>query len=84
MTLPQIYAAIKNQQSNHQAFVVEMEGILVNRSISILIDPSSNLSYIAPQVVEACVLQKRKHTKSWLVQLATRTKRKVTKVIEAC
>jgi len=56
MTLPQIYAAIKNQQSNHQAFVVEMEGILVNHPISILIDPSSNLSYIAPQVVEACVL----------------------------
>jgi hypothetical protein len=48
------------------------------------IKPSSNLSYIAPQVVEACVLQKIRHTKSCLVQLATGTKRKVTKVMEAC
>jgi hypothetical protein len=35
-------------------------------------------------VVEACSLQKKKHTKMWLVQLATGTKRKVVEVVESC
>jgi hypothetical protein len=35
-------------------------------------------------VVEACSLQRKKHTKAWLVQLATGTKRKVVKVVESC
>jgi hypothetical protein len=29
-------------------------------------------------------ITKKKHTKAWLVQLATRTKRKVAEVVEAC
>jgi hypothetical protein len=43
--------------------VVEMEGIISKKPISILIDPSSNLSYISPQVVESCALQRKKHVK---------------------
>jgi hypothetical protein len=35
-------------------------------------------------VVEACSLQRKKHTKAWLVQLATEIKSKVAEVIEAC
>jgi hypothetical protein len=35
-------------------------------------------------VVEACSLQRKKRAKSWLVQLATGTKRKVDEVVEAC
>jgi hypothetical protein len=42
------------------------------------------LSYVSPQTVEKCKLQQVKHVKSWLVQLATGTKRKVTEVIPAC
>jgi len=57
--------------------MVEMKGILIDQSVSILIEPGSNFSYIAPQIVEACVLQKIKYTKSWLVHLSTRDKRKV-------
>jgi hypothetical protein len=34
-------------------------------------------------VVEAYSLQRKKHPKAWLVQLATRTKRKVVEVVEA-
>jgi hypothetical protein len=63
---------------------VEMEGIISKQPISILIDPGSNLSYVSPQVVEACSLQRKKHAKAWLVQLATWTKRKVAEVIEDC
>lgn len=64
--------------------MVELEGIITKQPVSVLIDPRSNLSYISPRVVEACSLQKKKHTKTWLVQLATGTKRKVAEVVEAC
>jgi hypothetical protein len=83
-SMPQIYASLDNRQDDHQASVVEMEGMISNHLVSILIDPGSNLSYVSPQTVEKCKLQQVKHAKSWLVQLATGTKRKVTEVIPAC
>jgi hypothetical protein len=83
-SMPQIYAALDNRQANHQASVVEMEGTISNHHVSILIDPGSNMSYVSPQTVEKCKLQQVKHVKSWLVQLAIGTKRKVTEVIPAC
>jgi hypothetical protein len=36
------------------------------------------------ETIEKCKLQQAKHDKPWLVQLATRTKIKVTKVITTC
>ena len=83
-SVPQIYASLDNLQVDHQALVVEMEGIIANHLVSILIDPGSNLSYIAPKAVDKCKLKPHKHAKPWLVQLATRTKRKVAEVIPAC
>jgi hypothetical protein len=83
-SMPQIYAAVDNKQADHQASVVEMEGMITNHLVSILIDPGSNLSYIAPKAVDKCKLQPHKHAKPWLVQLATGTKRKVAEVIPAC
>jgi hypothetical protein len=83
-SMPQMYVALDNKQVDHQALVVDMEGMISNHLVSILIDPGSNLSYVAPQTVEKCKLQQVKHAKSWLVQLATGTKRKVTYVIPAC
>ena len=64
--------------------MVELEGIITGQPISILIDPRSNLSYVSLRVVEACSLQRKKHTKTWLVQLAIGTKRKVVEVVESC
>jgi hypothetical protein len=64
--------------------VVELEGIITEQPISFLIDPESNLSYISPQVVETCSLQRKNHTKAWLFHLSTGTKRKVTEVVEPC
>jgi hypothetical protein len=46
-SVPQIYASLDNNQANHQASVVEIEGMISNHLVSVLIDPSSNLSYIA-------------------------------------
>ena len=62
--------------------MVEVGNKIVDQSISILIDTCSTHSYIAPRVVEVCTLRKVKHSKSWLVQLATGTKRKVNEVVE--
>jgi hypothetical protein len=83
-SVTQIYAALDNNQADHQASVVEIEGMIFNHLVSVLIDPGSNLSYIAPKAVDKCKLQPRKQTKPWLVQLATGTKRKVVEVIPAC
>jgi hypothetical protein len=46
--MPWIYASLDNKQADHQASVVEMEGMITNHLVSILIDPGSNLSYVAP------------------------------------
>jgi hypothetical protein len=81
-SVPQIYAALDNNQADHQASVVEIEG-MINHLVSILIDPGSNLSYIAPKAIDKCKLQPQKHTKPWLVQLATGTKIRVAEVIPA-
>jgi hypothetical protein len=82
--MPQIYASLDSRQVDHQDSVVDMEGMISNHIVSILIEPSSNLSYVSPQTVEKCKLKQVKHAKSWLVQLATGTKRNVTEVIPAC
>jgi hypothetical protein len=55
-SVPQIYAALDNNQDDHQDSMVEIEGMISNHLVSILIDPSSNLSYIAPKAVENCKL----------------------------
>ena len=82
--MPQTYAALDNRQDDHQDLVVDMDGTIANHLVSILIDPNSNLSYVAPHIVDKCKLQLVRHVKPWLVQLATRTKRKLTKAIPAC
>jgi hypothetical protein len=82
-SVPQIYAALDNNQADHQDSVVEIEGMIFNHLVSVLIDPGSNLSYIAPRAIDMCKLQPQKQTKPWLVQLATSTKRRVAEVILA-
>ena len=58
--------------------MVEVEGNIAKKSISILIDPESTHIYMTPKIVEICAFKKSKHSKSWSVQLATRIKRKVS------
>ena len=73
---------MENQQEEYQTSMVEIEGTLKQFPISILIDPGASLSYISPGIVEKCRLQKSKFQKSWLVQVATRMKRKVTELVK--
>jgi hypothetical protein len=75
--MPWIYAVMDNKQVDHQASVVEMEGMIANHLISILIDHGSNLSHVTPKTIDKCKLQPSRHVNPWLVQLAIGTKRKV-------
>ena len=56
--------------------------MIKSKHISILIDPGASMSYISPRIVELCKLVPEKFDKSWLVQLATRTKCKVTSYVK--
>jgi hypothetical protein len=80
-SLDQINAAINGRQADHQSSVVEIEGKINDTRIYVLIDPRDTLIYITPDVVESNKHKKLKHAKSWLVQLATGTKRKVVDFI---
>ena len=49
-----------------------------------MIDPGASINYIAPKMVEKCKLPIEKFENSWLVQLATGAKRKVTCFVKEC
>ena len=59
-----------------------MEAKIAMQSIYILIDLGSTHSYITSRIFEKWYLRKIKHDESWLVQLATTTKRKVSEVVK--
>jgi hypothetical protein len=40
-SMPRIYVPLDNKQDDHQASMVEMEGMIFNHHVSILIDPGS-------------------------------------------
>ena len=64
--------------------MVEVEGMINQTPVTILIDLGASLSYIAPKIVEKCKLPIEKFENSWLVQLATGAKRKVTCFVKEC
>jgi predicted aspartyl protease len=80
-SLHRINASVDGRQDDHQSSVVEIEDKINDTRILVLIDLGAMLSYITPDVVESNKLKKLKHAKSWLVQLATGTKRKVVDFI---
>ena len=82
--LHQINAVVDGRQVDHQSTMVEIEGKINNTHIFVLIDPIATLSYISLGVVDSNKLNKIKHAKSWIVQLATGTKRKVSDLISDC
>jgi len=57
---------------------------LCDKFISILIDPRSNYNYVSPDLVDKCGLNMELHAESWLVQLATGTKKRVHHWVRAC
>jgi hypothetical protein len=55
-----------------------------NQTIAILIDSGAIHSYIYPKMVEIFHFPRSKHGKYWLVQLATRAKRKFNQMVKSC
>ena len=64
--------------------MVKIEGKVSNTSISILIDLGAYQRYVSPKVVNICKLNKDKHEKPWLLQLAASTKRKFSRLVKEC
>jgi hypothetical protein len=64
--------------------MIEVEGMINNQTITILIDSDASHSYIDHRMVESLHLPRNKHGNSWLVQLVTRTKRKVVELVKSC
>jgi hypothetical protein len=81
--IPRIYTALDNKQAEYQSHMIEVEGMIKNQPFTILVDSWDNHSYIDPRVVESLHLIRSKHERSWLVQLAIGTKRKVTKLVKS-
>ena len=69
--VPRINVALENRQVDNQTSMVEIEGMIHNKTISILIDLGSSLSYVSPSIAESCKLHLNKFEKYWLVQLDT-------------
>jgi hypothetical protein len=64
--------------------VIEVEGNIDNQPITILIDYGASHSYINSNIVEIFHLQRSKHKKFWLVQLAIGAKRKISELFKYC
>jgi predicted aspartyl protease len=62
--------------------MIEVEGKIDNQPIEILIDYGASHSYINSNIVEIFHLQRSKHKKYWLVQLATGAKRKINELVK--
>ena len=82
--IPQISVALENHQADYQPFMIEVDGKILEKPIFILIDYGSTLTYISPRLVDLCKMRKYDFEKSWLVQLAIGTKRKLASFISSC
>ena len=64
--------------------MIEVAGKICNRTVSILIDSGASNNYVALSVVLNCSLKKSDLEVARLVQVTSRTKRKVTKIVRQC
>jgi hypothetical protein len=64
--------------------MIEVEGKVINQPVSILIDLRASHCYIDPKIGDRLHLDKIKLEKSRLVQLVTRTKRRINEVVRSC
>jgi hypothetical protein len=82
--VPRIYASLENKQYQFHSHMIEVEGKIKIQTIAILLDSGASHSYIDPKMVERFHFPRRKLGKSWLVQLATRSRRKNNEMVMAC
>jgi c-di-AMP phosphodiesterase-like protein len=65
--MERIYETLDNKQVEFQSHMIEVEGMINNRTLIVLIDSGAIHRYIDPRVVERFHLSRRKHENSWLV-----------------
>ena len=51
-SMPKISVVLENRHVNHQTSMVEIEGMIKDKPISILIHPSASLCYVSPRIIE--------------------------------
>ena len=61
-----------------------MDDKIFDQFVSILIGPRYNYIYVSPNLVDKCGLIKEVQEESWLVQLATGTKKRVHHWVRSC
>jgi hypothetical protein len=81
--VPRFYIALDNKKAKYQSHMIEVEGMINNQPTTILIDSGASHSYIDPRMVGNLHLPGTKHGKSRLVQLATKSKRKVLELVKS-
>jgi hypothetical protein len=79
-----IYAALNDRQAEYQSNMIDVEGKIINQPIVILIDSGASHCYIDPKIVDRLQLGKSKLGKASLVQLSTRTKRRIHDMVRSC
>jgi hypothetical protein len=79
-----IYATLDDRQVEYHSNMIEVEGKIINHHVAILIDSGESHCYIDPKIVDRLHLEKFKLGKSSLVQLVTRTKRRIHDMVRGC
>jgi hypothetical protein len=79
-----IYVALNDRQAEYHSNMIEVEGKIINHPVVILIDSGAIHCYIDPKIVDILHLEKSKLGKEGLVQLATRTKRRIHDMVRSC
>ena len=62
--IPHISITLDNHQPDYQPSVIEVDGKILDKPISILIDSGSTLSYISTKLVDLCKMRKYAFEKS--------------------
>jgi hypothetical protein len=81
-SMPRVYVSLDNIQVDYKFHMIEVEGKIDNQPISILIDFGAIHSYIDPNMVDRFKLNRYKHEKYWLVQLAIGSKRRIKEIVK--
>jgi hypothetical protein len=84
INVPRIYAALDNKQADFQSHMTDVDGKINGQPITILIYSGAIHSYLYFKIVERFKLPRSKLGKPWLVQLATREKRKINEMLKEC
>jgi hypothetical protein len=77
-----IYVSLDNRHTYYQSHIIEVEVKIDNQPITTLIDSIASYRYLDPNMVYRFKLKRHKHQNSWLVHLATGTKRRVNELVQ--